>query len=586
MRALRELPYDEAMAAAQTERHLVPRESGGYEGAPEWVKTPEDLARLRAHLDEQARKGVAGRTWYERGQEGVKEMAGPEPHLQRLAAREHALFSPKATPETNLGFQIQAHNAYEAGKPLDVAYTGQQARTYKKGRETGDIQLGKKTGPYASHLNPQEETPAIPVNDIHHLENFQYERPEGGASAATHAFMDAETLLAAHRANQIKLGGHQDWTPGRIQAAAWVEAKAQALMQLHGWSYEKAMADAINAYIEHFPKYTAYGTHEATPGVGTRHLPGVAQGTEAERAAFASDPRSFWRDPSGRDILYRGLGMWTRPSIKSTGVYEGPAGLEINPAEVGRPMVSFAGEQGNRVVGPADRAMLNAAEAARAYMDVQNAGAWSIPIAKQKTGVSTSLMSRRPGAGPLPLEDIGKLQAIGGKHGLPGVIDYGEGTALTSFGGGPTGPQLAKAGRQGLGDEIAGVLGARPEQVKLDTGYIDYASLWGKKEGTGAVTRELKRQLTNPDAPAIIAKLDSNMDLRRSVLAKMERDAEVAAQTGQPIRADVQLARKIISEEGFAGLFRALKAGAALPAVAFAPLVQLLTQAEELNRAE
>jgi len=33
-------------------------------------------------------------------------------------------------------------------------------------------------------------------------------------------------------------------------------------------------------------------------------------------------------------------------------------------------------------------------------------------------------------------------------------------------------------------------------------------------------------------------------------------------------------------------LFRALKAGAALPAVAFAPLVQLLTQAEELNRAE
>ena len=48
--------------------------------------------------------------------------------------------------------------------------------------------------------------------------------------------------------------------------------------------------------------------------------------------------------------------------------------------------------------------------------------------------------------------------------------------------------------------------------------------------------------------------------------------------TGQPIRADVQLARQIIVDEGFAGLFRALKAGAALPAVAFVPLIQLLQQ--------
>jgi hypothetical protein len=71
--------------------------------------------------------------------------------------------------------------------------------------------------------------------------------------------------------------------------------------------------------------------------------------------------------------------------------------------------------------------------------------------------------------------------------------------------------------------------------------------------------------------------------------ASLQRDAdgvELAAQTGQPIRADVQLARKIIAEEGFSGLFRALKAGAALPAVAFAPLLQLLTQAEEVNRGE
>ena len=50
----------------------------------------------------------------------------------------------------------------------------------------------------------------------------------------------------------------------------------------------------------------------------------------------------------------------------------------------------------------------------------------------------------------------------------------------------------------------------------------------------------------------------------------MERDAEMMASTGQPIRQDLQLARQIIVEKGFSGLFEALKRGAALPALAFA----------------
>jgi len=58
------------------------------------------------------------------------------------------------------------------------------------------------------------------------------------------------------------------------------------------------------------------------------------------------------------------------------------------------------------------------------------------------------------------------------------------------------------------------------------------------------------------------------------------RDAELAAKTGQPIRANLQRARKIISESGFSGLFEALKKGVALPMAAFAPLVELLQQEE------
>ena len=48
-------------------------------------------------------------------------------------------------------------------------------------------------------------------------------------------------------------------------------------------------------------------------------------------------------------------------------------------------------------------------------------------------------------------------------------------------------------------------------------------------------------------APGILAKLDADPAIRQAVLAPMERDAELAAKTGQPIRDDPQRARAIIA---------------------------------------
>jgi len=582
--SLRDMPLDKAIEQAKTEQHIIPsnpKVREGYVGAPDWVKTPEDLQRMRDSFDAQVEAGQHGAKWYREAQEGIKEMAGPEPERQHLLAQEKAITSAQATPETNLGFAIAGHNAIMSGRPAPIVRTGEIAEKMREGVPIGEIKLGRKTGIYSRHMDPTVEDPATGTNDIWHARAFGYENPEGGLHAQQHAFMDAETVLAVARANEKKLGGRSDWTPGEVQAAPWVYNKAGGLQEQFGWSPERAMAEAVKTYPQFFEKHTAMGTHEATPGIGVRQLPGIAEGTQAEREAFAARPESSWRDPTGRDLFYRALGMWTRPTTKATGIFEGPKGLEINPAEVARPMVGFTGKAGERVVDPASRAMLDAAEAARAYIDAQNAGAWSIPIAKQKTGVSTSLYTPRPGGAPLPIEDVGRLQAIGGPRGLPGVIDYGEGTALTSFGGGPTGRELAKAGREGLGQEVESVLGRQPMQVRLDTGYIDYGKLWGKEEGTGAVTRALKKRLTNKNAPAIIVRLDASPGIRHAVAARLQRDIDVAVQTGQPIRRDLQLARQLIIDGGFAGLFEALKQGAAVPALALAPLVKLLAQREE-----
>jgi hypothetical protein len=59
------------------------------------------------------------------------------------------------------------------------------------------------------------------------------------------------------------------------------------------------------------------------------------------------------------------------------------------------------------------------------------------------------------------------------------------------------------------------------------------------------------------------------------------RDVEYARSTDQPVRQDIQRARRIIARQGFSGPFGARKRGVKLPAAAFVPLVELLQQEEE-----
>lgn len=591
---LRQMPIDEALKIARSEQHIIPKKEGGLVGAPYWVQNASDLAKMRADFDAQVAEGLAGAPWYQKAQAGIKEVAGSDPRKQHLLAQEEALFSAQAPPDPNLGFALLAHNAFEAGNPLSKVRTGAQARAYLQGRETGEIPLGAKTGVYARHLDPTLEDPITGTNDIWHARSFGYATPVKDAegtvvgskpwdralTAQQHAFMDAETMLAVDRANTAKLGGRSNWTAGEIQAAPWVARKTQGLMEQFGWPFEKARAEALKSYNEAFQKYTAYGTHEATPGMGTRHLPDVPTSPLAEREAFAA-PRT-WQDPAGRDVIYNALGMYQRPTLPATGVFQSAAGpLEINPAQVARPMVSTVGKSGERTIDPASRAMMTGAEAFRAYMDAQNMGAFSMPIMGQKAGQSLSLAL--PTRGPLTLAQLGELQRVGGEIGLPNVIDYGERAALTSFGDQPTVAQLGKnvktrgqeLGRISAGGpEIGPVLPAEP--TKLVTGAVDYEKAFAAPEGSGMATRILQQAIRTKDAPAMIAKLDADDALRARVAEGMRLDAEHAAKTGQPVRADIQRARDIFAREGLSGLFRALARGVALPAAAVVPMASAL----------
>jgi len=317
----------------------------------------------------------------------------------------------------------------------------------------------------------------------------------------------------------------------------------------------------------------AMATHEATPGIMTGHLPGITTGSPAVRAAYSTDPRSTWVGPDGHDIIYGSMGVPTRRTVGATGMYTPPGGaMETNPAQVARPLVDLL--QDGSAVAPASRTSLNAGESARAYLDAQGAGAWHIPLEAAPSGDRGSVFV--PADRPMSVFEMLGLKGVGERHGVGDVVDTGRGATMTNFyPGPPTGAKMREAleageMRRAVGDVLPG---AEPRRVKVDSGYIGYEDAWAAGEGSGAVTRELESHLT----PEVVRRLDADPAVRAAALARLERDAEVAARTGQPLRQDVQNARRIVAESGFSGLLAALQRGELLPAVAL-PLLGLAAQ--------
>jgi hypothetical protein len=586
---LRSLPFDEALAVAQSERHIIPKASGGYVGAPKWVQTPRDFTKMRDHFDAWVAEGLWAADSSARVQAFIREVAGPNPAKQSLAARELALTAQRTTPETNLGFTIDLHNAYEAGMPLQMSRTGRIARVHKEARDSAaDIPLGKKTAVYADDIDPTRASPTTGTNDIWQARAFGYRCTSDQRCASftpqQHAFMDAEVILATNRANQRQLGGRSTWTPGEVHSAVFGAGKARGLEERFDWDPQRARAEANKTYIDYLDKHTASGIYKMTPDAGIGHLPQLVGGPAAERAKFVHDSRSSWQGPDGRDILYDAQGMYVRPTIEATSIYRmSGSPLEGIPTHVARPLVAFAGATGERTVHPRDMAAMRAIEGFRAVLDARNLGRASVPILGQKAGRSTELVLGT--TAPLSIEQLALLKQLGAKHGFPDVTDYGQGVMMTSFWKTPTPAELNNAIKAGMIDEVKAIVGDVPiHRSHLALATADFRGKWGREQGSGAVTRELQKLIDDPQTPGLMKKLDADPRVRAKAVALIERDAEIALQTGQPIRDDLMNLRLIVAKDGLEGLFAAVERREFVPAVALAPLAPLF--AEALDRGE
>jgi hypothetical protein len=552
---LRTLPPDEALKVAQSGRHIIPKAGGGFVGAPYNAQTMDDLELIRKKFDEDVAAGASGADWYPRAQEWIKQMAGSDPARQSELSRNLALFSAQADPKGNLGFSTKARNSAIMGMEPEggVVRTGQQWNTYKNAFDTGqDIPLGPKTGIYSDHMDPTRTNPTTGTNDIWHARALGYTTPEGKPweSALTpqqHSFMDAETILAMDRANQSNLAGRTDWTPGEIQAAPWVAGKGRGLEQARGMTPEQGLAEASKTYPDYAPSFTAYGTHEMAPGGSTGHLPEIYGGGQSARDQFSDMPGSWWQDPQGRDVLYDAQGAYVGPSSDTTGIFQS----EFNKGQAAKPLISFSGPTGERVVDPASRQMMTGTEGFRAMMDAQDAGAWSASIPGQKAGHMNAFSVNGPQGRDELAQTIARAEGVG----LPGVINQGGGqNILTDFGD----PGINAARRK---EVQAAFPGAEPTRMEGD--LVDYQDAWRQGQGSDAVTTQMLSNL-NPAQEAALSK----PEVRQQVLAKFDRDQALAG-AGHTVRPDLQRARQIFADGGIPALKAALGKGL-LPAAAMA----------------
>jgi hypothetical protein len=530
--------------------------TGQYVGAPEGIDNPAKYNALINHYVDTMNTGLAGRNFYVDSSKDIWSRAGHDPNQADLLAQNLAVLSRSNNVGGNTSMSAKAHVQAATGDPVRTGrFPSKDSPPLQAMYDAGRVEyLGHKRDPFATQLSVEWAPERIGrgVNDMHEAEIIGY--PAGKVGGATqHAFMDEVRANAIDRANKAKLGGFEDWNTGNAQAAAWSGNKIRR--------GEIKPGEGARSYADYFPLHEANATYEAVTGQSTGHLPGLLGAPFETRQAFTLDPRGSWNtSPSGRDIGYTAARMLPgETAASSVGRFEGSA----NPAFVARPVIATETIDAKlpterRAMTEGSQKALTAVEAARAYWDAQDAGAW------HKIMPAKSAADYRGAA-----VDFGRpftkadMEAVAPVFEAKGYFLGSAPNGITVMANPYWNDVGTKVGKD-MADEVRGILkankdlfkGSRVEFGALASDYIDLAS--GRKAGPGGAAKVMLEKLDA--APKTRGLLEDSPAYREAVVARSARDLDPKWNAG-PTDPRMILAREIFKKEGWEGIRRAAAAG-------------------------
>lgn len=542
--------------------------TGQYVGAPPGVDNPQKLAAMVKDYNRAMFEGLPGRNFYIDSSKDVFARTGNNPVEADIFNQNLAALSRANNVAGNTTMSAKGHIQAVTGDPiLTGRFPSRDSPPLQAMYDANQAEyLGHKRDPFATQLGVAYAPERIGrgVNDMHEAELMGY--PSGTVGGATqHAFMDEVRQRAIDVANRERLGGFSDWNTGNAQAAAWTGNKIRR--------GDLSPGDAAKSYADFMPGLEANATYEAVSSPATGHLQGLLDAPFDVRAAYTADPRGSWNtSASGRDIGYTAARMLPGETVNTVGRFKDTA----NPAMVARPITGvYTTSDKSRALTPGSVKALNAVEAARAYFDVQEAGAWHklLPAksAMDYTGASIDLGKSMTQA---DMERIAPLFEQRGYY----LASAPNGVTILANADTAQGEKFAKEVREILkkNSEIFGK--AKVDFGRTESGYIDFGEAYRSKT-PGAVTAKMLEMLDQ--APMTMKNLDVNPAYRAAVEARNLRDIEYANKGFGVAREDVIRARKIFKAEGFEGLRKAAKAGIVPAVLATVGAQQLMRSDEE-----
>ena len=292
---------------------------GRIPGAPAHVKTPEDEMAIMNDYLAGAEGGVLGRDWYARAavrmNRDTGNISGARPGAADQAAAVIGDFSPRATLEANRLAQVRAINQHATGRPV-AAGMGPRNNAAQGILDEGlfSAEEALKIGPFSMQVRGLKAPRG--VHDVRDINAWGFGDVQA-TGTANHRWMDKMTDDAVRLANERKIGGFDDWTHEKVQAARWVKHKADEQgVDVQSLVNEFGPADEwLNANVHH----EAYPSQELLVGAMD----------DASKRAYTAGYAPNFTNPEGQNALAHQLGLLSPEQTRFVGEWEGATNPNI-----------------------------------------------------------------------------------------------------------------------------------------------------------------------------------------------------------------------------------------------------------------